>query len=58
MTNVVVMETAYVPNANDQASIDAITVGEGPVNVLIGGRRWDVEPGRPQPAPMCSGRRR
>jgi len=40
VTNVVVMETAYVPNANDQASIDAISVGEGMVDVLIGGRRW------------------
>lgn len=47
-TNVVVMETAYVPNANDQASIDAITVGEGPVSVLIGGRRWDGVWSRPQ----------
>lgn len=41
VTNVVVMETVYVPNADDAQSIDAVTVGEGPVNVLIGGRRWE-----------------
>lgn len=41
VTNLVVMETRYTPNASDPESIDAITVGEGPVNVLIGGRRFD-----------------
>ncbi|MEO0495013.1 MAG: DUF3048 domain-containing protein [Actinomycetota bacterium] len=39
-TNVVVMETRYVTNANDPESVDAITVGEGPVDVMIGGRRF------------------
>lgn len=39
-TNVVMMETRYVANANDPESVDAITVGEGPVDVMIGGRRF------------------
>ena len=39
-TNVVVMETRYVPNANDVESVDAITVGEGPVDIMIGGLRF------------------
>ncbi len=39
-TNVVVMETRYVPNANDAESVDAITVGEGPVDIMIGGLRF------------------
>ena len=41
VTNLVVMETQYIPNATDPQSIDAITVGDGPVSVLIGGRRFD-----------------
>ncbi len=41
VTNLVVMETQYVPNATDPESIDAVTVGEGAVSVLIGGRRFD-----------------
>ena len=41
VTNVVVMETEYVQNAADAQSIDAITVGEGAANILIGGRRWE-----------------
>ena len=41
VTNLVVMETRYVPNAADPTSIDAITTGEGPVGVLIGGRRFE-----------------
>lgn len=41
VTNLVVMETQYVPNATDPQSIDALTVGDGPVSVLIGGRRFD-----------------
>lgn len=40
-TNVVVMEVSYVQNADDQQSIDAVTVGSGPASVLIGGRRWE-----------------
>jgi hypothetical protein len=39
-TNVIVMETRYVPNANDGESVDAITVGEGPVDIMIGGLRF------------------
>ncbi len=39
-TNLVVMEVPYRPNAHTAGSVDAVTVGEGPVNVLIGGRRW------------------
>lgn len=39
-TNVVMMETAYVPNANDPQSVDAISVGEGSVHVMIAGRRF------------------
>lgn len=38
--NVIVMETRYVPNANDAESVDAITVGEGPVDIMIGGLRF------------------
>ncbi|MCH1435136.1 MAG: DUF3048 C-terminal domain-containing protein, partial [Acidimicrobiales bacterium] len=41
VSNVVVMETRYVPNAADAQSVDAITVGEGAVSVLIGGRRFE-----------------
>lgn len=39
-TNVVMMETRYVANVNDPESVDAITVGEGSVDVMIGGRRF------------------
>lgn len=39
-TNVVVMETRYVTNANDAESVDAVTVGEGPVDIMIGGLRF------------------
>ena len=41
VTNLVVMETRYVANATDPESIDAITVGEGAANVMIGGRRFE-----------------
>ena len=41
VTNLVVMETRYVPNATDPESVDAVTVGEGDVSVLIGGRRFE-----------------
>lgn len=40
VTNLVVMETQYVTNANDPSSVDAITIGSGPASVLIGGRRF------------------
>jgi len=39
-TNVVVMETRYVTNANDAESVDAVTVGDGPVDIMIGGLRF------------------
>ncbi|MEM9468324.1 MAG: DUF3048 domain-containing protein [Actinomycetota bacterium] len=50
VTNLVVMETQYVPNATDPESIDAITVGEGTVSVLIGGRRFEGTWTRDDPA--------
>ena len=40
-TNVVVMEVDYVANVDDPQSVDAVTTGTGPVNVLIDGRRWE-----------------
>lgn len=37
--NVIVLTTTYVPSQVDQASVDAITVGSGPVVVYSGGFR-------------------
>lgn len=39
VTNLVVMETEYEPSPIDAQSVDAKTLGEGVVHVLIGGRR-------------------
>ncbi len=39
VTNLVVMETEYHPSAIDPQSIDAATLGEGMVHVMIGGQR-------------------
>ncbi len=38
VTNLVVMETEYLPSPIDAQSVDATTVGEGVVHVMIGGR--------------------
>ena len=40
-TNVVVMQVAYVANADDAQSVDAVTTGSGVASVLIDGRRWE-----------------
>ena len=40
VTNLVVMETEYLPSEIAAGSVDAVTIGEGLASVLIGGRRW------------------
>ena len=42
-TNVVVLTTTYVPSQIDAASVDAITIGGGPVVVYSGGFRVEGE---------------
>ena len=39
VTNLIVMETEYSPSLIDAQSVDAVTLGEGVVHVMIGGRR-------------------